>query len=633
MKNIGLIVFFILLSTFSFAESCDTVRIKKNYEASKAMLSKNIIEAHRYAQLALNEANNCKSTRSYYESLIALSAVFYQQDNGDSIINLLLPIVAVLPQDCPVFYKAAFYHRLSSAYVMTLRFKEGLEHSFKALKLYEQINNEQNIINVLVNIANFYQQQNNFKQADKYLREAESKAKAKSFETQLANVYNTMGILYAENNYLDSAEKFFLISTSIREKLNDVTVLPWNYNNLGGLYVMLNKVDKAIEYLTKALKSFEENKNYDGQTSVTNNLGELYLEQNNFPKALMYFNYSRKLYKYTNNPDNLENLYHNLYSYYKKTGNTTYALAYADTLFAFKDSIYGNRLDQSIAEMQTKFDVEKKDLEIVNSKAKIELKEKQNSIKNIIIISGIGVFILVIIFIMQFYKRKKIESKLKLETEIAKLNELRSKAVIEAEEKERIRIAKDLHDGVGQLLSAAKLNLSSLQDKLQLKDDENLLLLSNATNLIDDSVKEVRSVSHSMMPNALLKLGLASAVKEFINKLSVGNKLKIDLDIVGLENRLEPATETVLFRVLQEIVSNIIKHAKANYINIQLIKHDKELTMLIEDNGVGFDTSKINSFEGIGLKNILSRVEFLNGNVDFDSTLSKGTTVVIEVPL
>lgn len=633
MKNIISIVLFILLSKFSFSEGCDTIRIKKNYEASKVMLSKNIQEAHRFAQLALAEANNCQYSRSYYESLITLSAVYYQQDKGDSTINLLLPIIAVLPQDCPLFYKAALHHRLSSAYVMTLRFKESLSHSFEALKLYEQINNKQNIINVLVNIANCYQQQNNFKQADKYLREAENKAKEKTFETQLANVYNTMGILYAENNYLDSAEKFFLISTSLRESLKDYTVLAWNYNNLGGLYVMLNKHDKAIEYLTKALTIFESNQNYDGQTSVTNNLGELYLEQNNFPKALMYFNYSRKLYAQTNNPDNLENLFFNLFNYYKKTGNTTTAIAYADSLIAFKDSIYGNRLDKSIAEMQTKFDVEKKDLEIANSKAKIELKEKQNSIKNSIIIFGAIIFILAIIFIIQFYKRKKIESKLKLETEIAKLNALRSKAVIEAEEKERVRIAKDLHDGVGQLLSAAKLNLSSLQDKLQLKDDENLLLLSNATNLIDDSVKEVRTVSHSMMPNALLKLGLASAVKEFINKLSVGNKLKIDLDIVGLENRLEPATETVLFRVLQEIVSNIIKHAKANYINIQLIKHDKELTMLIEDNGVGFDTSKINSFEGIGLKNILSRVEFLNGKVDFDSTINKGTTVVIEIPL
>jgi signal transduction histidine kinase len=96
---------------------------------------------------------------------------------------------------------------------------------------------------------------------------------------------------------------------------------------------------------------------------------------------------------------------------------------------------------------------------------------------------------------------------------------------------------------------------------------------------------------------------------------------------------LEQSTETVLFRVLQEIVSNIIKHAQANRITIQIIKHESELTVMIEDNGVGFDTSKMNEFSGIGLKNIISRIEFLKGSVDFDSNLGKGTTVIIEVPV
>jgi signal transduction histidine kinase len=89
----------------------------------------------------------------------------------------------------------------------------------------------------------------------------------------------------------------------------------------------------------------------------------------------------------------------------------------------------------------------------------------------------------------------------------------------------------------------------------------------------------------------------------------------------------------VLYRVIQEAVSNVIKHAKANEISMQLVRHDNELTIVVEDNGVGFDKKKINQFEGIGLKNIISRVEFLNGRVDFDSTPGRGTTVVIDVPV
>lgn len=105
------------------------------------------------------------------------------------------------------------------------------------------------------------------------------------------------------------------------------------------------------------------------------------------------------------------------------------------------------------------------------------------------------------------------------------------------------------------------------------------------------------------------------------------------MQIIGLDDRLDNTVETVLYRVIQGVVSNIIKHANANQISVQLIKHDGELTVMIEDNGVGFEKTKIDNFEGIGLKNIISRVEFLNGNVDFDSTLGQGTTLVIEVPL
>lgn len=137
-----------------------------------------------------------------------------------------------------------------------------------------------------MNIANVYQQQNNFKQADLYLRKAEAKAKLISRKVALGNVYNTMGILYAEHGQLDSSEKFFLESTSIREKLNDNTSVAWNYNNLGGLYVMMERPKEAIIYLEKALKKFEEAGNYDGQTSTANNLGELNIQIGDSKKAL-----------------------------------------------------------------------------------------------------------------------------------------------------------------------------------------------------------------------------------------------------------------------------------------------------------------------------------------------------------
>src|SRR5207253_6664015 len=136
----------------------------------------------------------------------------------------------------------------------------------------------------------------------------------------------------------------------------------------------------------------------------------------------------------------------------------------------------------------------------------------------------------------------------------------------------------------------------------------------------------------NMMPNALLKSGLAKAVRDFINKLNT-QSIRIELEIIGLEERLENTIETVLYRIIQENVSNIIRHSKASHVNLQLIRHENEITVMIEDNGVGFDASKINDFEGIGLKNIQSRVAYLNGTVNFDSVPGRGTTTTIEIPL
>ncbi len=634
MKFFLLFIISIFFWVNSFlSQTCDTFAVKKLYKEANKALSQDVGRSYNLALLAYSKTKECKYSVYYFESVISLCKAYYQKDEGDSIIALLLPIANTLPSNTPLAYRAAIHHKLSSAYVMMMQLEPGLKNAFEALKNYEQIKDTANTANILVNIANVYQQQHNFKQADHYLRQAEAKAKLISRKTALGNVYNTMGILYAEHDQLDSAEKFFLQSTFIRETLNDKTSVAWNYNNLGGLYVMLENPQKAILYLEKALAKFKETENLDGQTSVANNLGQLYMQVGNSKKALNYYSYSRGLYAQTNNPDNLENLYTNLSNYYDETGDLKTAFKYSDSLIVLKDSLYGHRLDKSIAEMQVKFDVEKKDLQLARNKAELDAKEQQAFIKNTIIISIVVLFMLLCATGFLFYRKKQVERKAEMNAEIAKQKEIRTRSILEAEEKERRRIAQDLHDGVGQLLSAAKLNLSNLESKLHDQNQEQQMAMQNALSLLDDSVKEVRAVSHNMMPNVLIKLGLASAIREFITKLGNAPTLKVDLEIVGLDARLDNQVETVLYRVIQEIVTNIIKHAEASKISMQLIRHETELNVLIEDNGIGFDSSKVDEFEGMGLKGIKTRIELLAGSVYFDSIVGRGTTVIIDIPI
>lgn len=220
------------------------------------------------------------------------------------------------------------------------------------------------------------------------------------------------------------------------------------------------------------------------------------------------------------------------------------------------------------------------------------------------------------------------EKEQELLSEQSRQQQLRTEAVLEAEERERVRIARDLHDGVGQMIAAARMGLGRFSSKNKLNEPE----INQTLDLLEDSIKEVREVSHNMMPGSLMKFGLPTALKQFVNKINNAEILKVDLQIIGLKERLDERIETMLYRVIQEVMNNIIRHSGATNVNIELIQHEEELVLLIEDNGKGFDTSVVEN-QGIGLKNITTRVEYLNGNVNFDSRIGKGTSVIVEVPL
>jgi signal transduction histidine kinase len=205
-------------------------------------------------------------------------------------------------------------------------------------------------------------------------------------------------------------------------------------------------------------------------------------------------------------------------------------------------------------------------------------------------------------------------------------------AVLQAEEGERQRIAKDLHDGVGQLMSAAKMNLNAYRSETRFESAGQQKSFDRVIALIDESCTEVRSVSHNLMPNALLKRSLASAIREFISQLDQ-RQLAVNLYTEGLDQRLGQDIEAVLYRVIQECVNNVIRHAGASALDISILKDDKELTATIEDNGKGFDAGREGAEDGIGLKNIRARIQYLKGTVEWDSAPGRGTLVAIYLPL
>ncbi|WP_460503529.1 sensor histidine kinase, partial [Hymenobacter agri] len=232
--------------------------------------------------------------------------------------------------------------------------------------------------------------------------------------------------------------------------------------------------------------------------------------------------------------------------------------------------------------------------------------------------------------------RRRLRREIEFTQERQQLERQQAQAVLAAEEAERRRIGADLHDGVGQLLTAAKLNLHALAEELREQASPgSQCLLNHALDVVDESFREVRNISHNLLPSALIRRGLGQAVRDFTSKVSPGGRPRFQVEVTGLEEsgRLDPALESVLFRVVQELVQNIVKHAQATEVTVQLLRRPRELCLLIADDGVGFDPAALGNEVGIGLKNIESRLVYLGGRVDFDSRPGHGTTVTIEVPL
>ncbi len=237
---------------------------------------------------------------------------------------------------------------------------------------------------------------------------------------------------------------------------------------------------------------------------------------------------------------------------------------------------------------------------------------------------AIGVFMIQKIF--KYMKRVEDSRRL---TEKMFLN-----AIIQAEEKERKRFAKELHDGLGPLLSTVKMSVSSLA---QLKHDSaSDGIVKNTEMIINEAIKSLKEISDNLSPHVLDNFGLLRALRNFTNKINATRAIYINLESNLGNERFETNTEVVLYRVVCELINNTIKHAKAKKVDISLMKEEKSLTIVYKDNGRGFNKAKLverNGNQGMGLSNIFSRINSLKGEISIESEPGKGTKVNIKVKI
>ena len=206
-------------------------------------------------------------------------------------------------------------------------------------------------------------------------------------------------------------------------------------------------------------------------------------------------------------------------------------------------------------------------------------------------------------------------------------------AVVDAQEKERKRIAEDLHDGFGQIMSAIKLNLNSLIPEADDLPDEKKKTYSTLASLIDNGTHEIRSISRNLMPAFLMEDGLVEALRNLCDSTANSNTISLDFHSTVENLDLGGATNAGIYRIFQELINNILKHSSASRVYIQLVDHGNSIVLMVEDNGIGFDVAQQTQFNGLGLKNIVARVKSMNGAINIDSMPGNGTTITAEIPI
>jgi two-component system NarL family sensor kinase len=595
----------------------------------------------------------------------------YADNNGDKALEyaqLAIELSKPLKFDMGIIQA---YNNIGIVFDVTGKYDSALINYNNSLVISKKINHTRLMANTLNNIGLVYWNKGELDLAlNYYLQSLKLFEKIESKKGQ-ANTLSNIGLIYTDFKKYNEALEYHFKSLKIREQMADSYGIGVSQSNIGMTYGYLQEIKKALEYLEKALETKQRNNDLYGQGITLSDIGIIYGGFKKYDLAIEYqlkalairtklndklgvaksysmiasdyakkkdhtsaLQYNLKALEIANElhaKNRLKKVYYDISDNYKNLGDFQKALAFYSKYAKLNDTIFSEQSASKIAEMQTKYETEKKDLELTKTNLELSKKEIElNQQKNLRTILIISILAIIAIFYL-LYTRYKFKQKSLLNQELLNQQMLRSKAIIEAEENERVRIARELHDGVGQYLSAVKLNLSNLQSTLQLSNEQEIKLMNNALTVIDESVKEVRAVSHNMMPGVLLEKGLELAVRNFIDRIR-SEKLSIEFDIHLLSVKLESTVEIIVYRVIQEIVNNIIKHARATSVNIQLVQHEEELVLMVEDNGIGFDINSLKN-PGIGIKNIRSRVEFLNGSVDIDSQPSKGTTITIEIPL
>jgi len=452
----------------------------------------------------------------------------------------------------------------------------------------------------------------------------------------LGRALNNLGLvnLYLKN--FEKASKLFNEALDLSHQIEDKDLEQNQYLNLGTIFLEQGEFEKMKPYMDKALVLAKELEAHEIELIGTKGLSDYYTYKKNYVLAEQYAKEALSLsYRF--------DLKSQRVMVFTQLSNLAFVMQdiktakfYATQSRLLGDSLLNETILKNTMELEKKYETEKKETQIKQLEADKKVQQlsiRQKKSLNYILIGGAATLLLISLLSYRTYSQKqKIQQQRINELETEK-QLTAAEAVLKGEEQERSRIAKDLHDGLGGMLSGIKYSFNNMKGNL-IMTPENNQAFERSMDMLDSSIKEMRRVAHNMMPEALVKFGLDTALKDFCNDINQSGALQVNYQSLGMENAsIEQTTSITVYRIVQELINNSMKHAVARNAIVQVSNTGKQLSVTVEDDGKGFDTAVLKKGTGIGWNNIQSRVDFLKGNLDVQSENGKGTSVHIEFKL
>jgi two-component system NarL family sensor kinase len=537
------------------------------------------------------------------------------------------------------------YNNIGSTYYSQGNYDKALENYFTALKIQEELADKNqkpdkySIAAACDGIGGVLTAEKKYDQALEYYKKVLDAVQALNRRDKIVVALNNIGSTYMFLNKDDSAlvfhNKALAIAIQTKDSIGEASAL----GEIGAVYKKIKKYDMALQVLQSSYSILKGSNNKIWMGELLSDIGAILTEQKQYKASIDYLKDAKSLLQETGNKNHIKDVYYNLSRAYEGVNDYKNAYENYTKYTLYKDSIFNNNMVAKTTEMQTKYETEKKEKEIVAQKEQIG---KQNFRLLTVVIVSISVIIIVLLISYVFYNRYRTKQKTELNQMLLDEQKMRTKAIIDAQEEDRKRVAKDLHDSVGQLLFILRMNLEKA-DKYAEKKLTSLGIsnVKDSIKMVDDANIELRNIALKMMPRTLNETGISGAVNDLLDKTLKNTGISYNFESFLNGKNFDEHIKIGVFRIFQEILSNILKHAQATEINVHLHIVGKQLIVIIEDNGIKFNfdiqTAKAHipktGNTGMGLLNIAIRAEALNGTVLYEPSPIKGTITTIKIPI